>query len=246
MSICVDSPRLDLRRADCMDLMKEFEDNHFDLAIVDPPYGIGIDGRGMPHKAAEVIQKNGSKLTVARNDYRGKKWDSDRPKGEYFSELERVSAHQIIWGANHFGNMRSSPCWIVWDKVNKGTDQSDCALAWTNFSTAVRKFSFMWSGMHQGSSDNGARMEGNKKLNEKRIHPTQKPVQLYKWILTNYAEPGQRILDTHMGSGSIAIACHYFGAHLTACEIDEDYFRAACERIERETRQATLWEGAMP
>ncbi len=212
--ITTDSPWLDLRRADCMDLMKEFDDNHFDLAIVDPPYGIGINSSGR-------LGKYGGK---------GKKWDSCPPEISYFAELRRVSREQVVWGANHFIERLAinSPCWIVWHKDQpEGVSFAGAELAWTSFTSTCKHVTLR------------PREAG-------RIHPTQKPVQLYKWLLTNYAKPGQRILDTHMGSGSIAIACHYFGAHLTACEIDEDYFRAACERIERETRQATLWEGAMP
>ena len=150
----------------------------------------------------------------------------------------RTSKEQVIWGANHFSSSFSSSSsgWIFWDKDTGANGFSDGELAFTSYQKGLRKFCYTWNGM----------IQGNMKEKERRIHPTQKPVQLYKWLLTNYARPGQRILDTHMGSGSIAIACHYFGAHLTACEIDEDYFRSACERIERETRQATLWEGAMP
>ena len=124
----------------------------------------------------------------------------------------------------------SSPCWIVWDKETGASDFADCELAWTNFKTAVRKYIFRWSGMLQGDMKN----------KEFRIHPTQKPVKLYDWIFANYAEKGMKILDTHMGSGSIAIAAHYAGMHLTACELDEDYYKAACERIERETAQQTF------
>jgi len=223
--INIDSPWLDLRQADCMDLMKEFKDNHFDLAIVDPPYGIGEDGK-----------KNHSRGKLAKPTlYSPKDWDRKPPAEEYFKQLRRVSSAQIVWGANHFADKikRGSSSWIVWDKENGENDFADAELAYTSFSKAVRVFRFRWAGM----------LQGNMKEKERRIHPTQKPVQLYKWLLTNYAKPGQRILDTHMGSGSIAIACHYFGAHLTACEIDEDYFRAACQRIERETRQTTFWEG---
>jgi site-specific DNA-methyltransferase (adenine-specific) len=228
-----------LHLADCMDLMAKYPDGHFDLAVVDPPYGIGMDGRGMPTKTGGAKQKNGKTLDVARNDYSGKIWDSEPPPQEYFDELRRVSKNQIVWGANHFIERIpiNSPCWIIWDKVNQGTNQSDGELAWTSFKTACRKFEFMWSGMCQGSLSNGRVMEGNKLLNEKRIHPTQKPVQLYKWLLANYAKPGMKVLDTHLGSGSIAIAAHYAGIHLTACEIDPEYFAAATARIERETMQ---------
>jgi site-specific DNA-methyltransferase (adenine-specific) len=215
---------LDLHRMDCMDLMAEYPDNHFDLAIVDPPYAskniqggyaLGIGGQG----AAD------------QKKYSQSVWSCFAPESSYFLELFRVSKNQIIWGANHFGNMPKSSCWIVWDKRNENTGFADCELAWASFNKTVRKFEYRWNGMLQGDMKN----------KEHRIHPTQKPVKLYNWLLANYAKPGQRILDTHMGSGSIAIACHYFGAYLTATELDEDYFNAACERIERETRQQTLF-----
>lgn len=226
-----------------MDVMKTIPDGYFDLAIVDPPYGIGMGGGMDIAPVGNVIQKNGKSLEVKTVRYAKKQWDTTPPPPEYFAELRRVSRNQIVWGANHFiDRLRvASPCWIVWDKVNVGTDQSDCELAWTSLKTAVRKFDFMWSGMCQGSLANGRVMEGNKAKNEKRIHPTQKPVQLYKWLLANYAKPGQRVLDTHLGSGSIAIAAHYAGIHLTACEIDADYYEAAKARIARETSQTELF-----
>jgi len=199
---------LDLRLADCMHVMRVAPDNHWDLAIVDPPYGIGINSSGR-------LGGYGGK---------GKAWDSSTPPREYFSELMRVSKNQIIWGANHFIEKMpiNSPCWIVWDK-NQPHDVSFAAaeLAWTSFGTTCKKLT-----LHPTQSE--------------RIHPTQKPIKLYDWILANYAEPGNTILDTHMGSGSIAIACHYFGAHLTACEIDSDYYGAAVERVVRETSQMGL------
>jgi len=201
-----------------MDLMRRYPDKHFDLAIVDPPYGIRKDG----HR-----ENNRSKLAVSKN-YHKALWDQPAPSPEYFQELRRVSINQIIWGANHFISAFpvNSPCWIVWDKDNTG-NFADCELAWGSFSTAVRKFQFRWNGM----------LQGNMSEKEERIHPTQKPVALYRWLLSNYAKSGQRILDTHLGSGSHAIAAHYAGVHLTACEIDEEYFAEACARIERETRQ---------
>ena len=219
MSACaginIDSPWLDLRQADCMDLMKEFKDNHFDLAIVDPPYGIGMSGGNVGYKG--------------HNDLSRKSWDTAPPTEDYFKELMRVSSVQIAWGGNYF-NLPPSRCFIVWDKGEgfKGRTYAEGELAWCSLDANAKIFKRnpLSSGDYKG-----------------KIHPTQKPVQLYKWLLTNYAKPGQQILDTHMGSGSIAIACHYFGAHLTACEIDKEYFRAACKRIERETRQTTFWEG---
>lgn len=224
-----------------MDVMKGFADGHFDLAIVDPPYGIGEHGGKA--RSGNVLQSNGKKMFVPDGGYQKKQWDNEPPPPEYFAELRRVSRHQIVWGANHFIDriQYPTPAWIMWDKVNQGTDQADFEMAWTSFTGAARKFDFMWSGMCQGSPGNGRVMQGNKALNEKRIHPTQKPVQLYKWLLANYAKPGQRILDTHLGSGSHAIACHYFGAHLTACEVDADYYEAAKARISRETAQTELF-----
>lgn len=216
---------LDLRLGDCMDLMRDTPDGFFDLAIVDPPYGIGEDGK-----------KNHSRGKAANPTlYTPKTWDRQTPPVEYFDELRRVSAHQIIWGANHMMEkiMRGSPSWIVWDKENSG-DFADAELAYTSHDRAAKIFKFRWNGMLQGDMAN----------KETRIHPTQKPVALYKWLLTNYAQPGQRILDTHLGSGSIAIACHYFGAHLTATEIDPDYFAAAVDRVQRETQQIELFPPA--
>lgn len=213
---------LDLRLGDCIEGMKAFPDGRFDLAIVDPPYGIGEDGKS-----------NHSRRSLAKPTlYTPKNWDSKPPDASYFKELRRVSKHQIIWGANHFIDRMpwASPCWIVWDKDNTG-DFADCELAWGSFNSAVRKFKFRWNGMLQEDMSN----------KEKRIHPTQKPVSLYKWLLLNYAKTGQHILDTHLGSGSHAIAAHYAGVHLTAFEIDPDYFYAAKDRITRETAQRDLF-----
>lgn len=212
-----------LYNCDCMELMKQYPDNHFDLAIVDPPYGID---------AAKTGKVGGNNLGISK-DYGAKEWDSKAPNIDYFNELKRVSKNQVIWGANHFiSNIlnASSPCWIVWDKQNTG-NFADCELAYTSFDTAVRKFSFMWNGMLQGDMKN----------KENRIHPTQKPVKLYEWLLTNYAKQGDKILDTHLGSGSHAIACNNLGFELTACELDEDYFKASVERIKREAQQERLF-----
>jgi len=215
---------LDIRNMDCIKLMKEYPDGHFDLAIIDPPYGI-----------SECGDRNFSrgKLAVSKNYKAFHGNDSDSPEPYFFYELRRVSKNQIIFGANHFIDKIPIPssCWIVWDKDNGECDFADCELAWTSFKTAVRRYKFRWAGMLQGDMKN----------KEQRIHPTQKPVKLYEWILSNYAEKGQTILDTHLGSGSIAIACHYFGCHLTASELDEYYYELACERIARETQQQTLF-----
>ena len=211
------SPYLDLRLGDCMDLMREYPDGHFDLAIVDPPYGIGRDG------AERTTSKHGGRKAHER-----KGWDSSPPDRRYFDELRRVSKNQIIWGANYYPeHLRSSMGWIFWDKGQRICN-SDGELAYSSFGRALRV----------------VEMNRVELLKEGTIHPTQKPRKLYEWLLANYANPGDRILDTHLGSGSIAIACHYRQHHLTACEIDPDYYAAAMERIEAETRQLTLFESS--
>ena len=214
----------DLRNCNNMELMAEFEDNHFDLAIVDPPYGIGEDG---------LKNHSRDKATKATR-YTPKNWDKLAPSKEYFDELFRVSTNQIVWGANHYIERinKNSSCWIVWDKDNGLTDFADSELAWSSFKTAVRNFKFKWQGM----------LQQNMKNKEFRIHPTQKPKALYKWLLQNYAKEGDKILDTHLGSGSIAIACHEMGFDLTGCELDKDYYEAMLKRIETETAQQDLFK----
>ena len=207
---------------DNMDLMARYEDNYFDLAIVDPPYGIGMDSTHFKTKSSF------SKPT----DYGIKNWDNKIPKKEYFTELQRVSKNQIIWGGNYFiENLTNSSCWVVWDKDNGDSFHADCELAWTSFQSSVRKIKWLWHGMRQQ----------NMKNKEKRFHPTQKPVKLYEWLLMNYAKQGDKILDTHFGSGSIGIACHNLGFDLTACEIDKDYYNLAIERINKHKAQKRLF-----
>jgi site-specific DNA-methyltransferase (adenine-specific) len=208
-----------------MEYMKSLSDNAFELAIVDPPYGIGESGK---------TNKSRGGLAVAKDYKPFAGNDIDAPPPEYFIELKRVSKNQIIWGANHFIERipaASSPCWIVWDKLNGETDFADCELAWSSFRTAVRRFSFQWHGMWQGDMKN----------KENRIHPTQKPVKLYQWLLSKYAKEGDRILDTHLGSGSSAIAAHYGGFDFVGCELDADYYNAAVKRFENETAQASMF-----
>lgn len=205
------SPFLDLRCCDNIELMAQYPDNHFDLAIVDPPYGIGV-------------KTNMGRRSGVKNDNPRAKWDSKPPSAEYFIEMMRVSKNQIVWGANHFISLMpmDSSCWIVWDKkFSNEVSFASAELAWTSFDSVCKKFV----------------MSPNQ---DSRIHPTQKPVKLYEWLLANYAEKGMKILDTHMGSGSIAIACHYAECYLTACELDRDYYRKACKRIERETSQTAF------
>ena len=206
-----------------MKLMSRYEDNHFDLAIVDPPYGIGEDG-----------EKNHSRDKAAKaKKYTPKNWDNNSPNKEYFTELKRVSKNQIIFGANHFVEKipsANSSCWVVWDKDNTG-DFADCELAYCSFKSAVRRFKFRWNGMLQQDMKN----------KEIRIHPTQKPVKLYEWLLMNYAKEGDKILDTHLGSGSIAIACHNLKYDLTACELDKEYFDGAMKRLTKHKQQLTMF-----
>ena len=215
-----------LYNIDCMEYMKTLPNNAFDLAIVDPPYGIGENGDR---------NKSRGKLTVAKNYKSFAGGDIEPPNKDFFVELLRVSKNQIIWGGNHFiqniPNANSS-CWIVWDKVNGETDFADSELAWASFKTAVRNFRFQWQGMLQGDMKN----------KEQRIHPTQKPVKLYEWLLTNYANKGDKILDTHLGSGSHAVACNNLGFEIVGCELDIDYFEAACKRIKAETAQERLFD----
>ena len=215
---------IEMLNMDCMDYLATLPDKCFDLAIVDPPYGIG-----------ESCDKNKSrgKLAIAKDYKAFSGGDKEPPTQEFFNHLLRVSKNQIIWGANHFADKLpcpASPSWIVWDKENGDSDFADCELAYTSFKSAVRQFRFRWSGMLQGDMKN----------KETRIHPTQKPVKLYQWLLENYAKPGQRILDTHGGSGSSAIACHYFGADMVWIEKDEDYYKAACERFKNATAQVDM------
>lgn len=208
---------------DCMSGMKRYPDKYFSLCICDPPYGIGESGK---------TNKTRGKLAVAK-DYKSFHGDDLKsPDVEYFQELMRVSKNQIIWGANHYISKipYDSSCWIVWDKQNGESDFADCELAWTSFKTAVRKFEFRWQGMLQGDMKN----------KEYRIHPTQKPVALYRWLLANYAKPGDLILDTHVGSASSLIACHDLGFSAVGFEIDEEYYRISRERLENHMKQIRI------
>lgn len=209
---------------DCMKYMATLPDKYFDLAIVDPPYGIGESG---------ASNHTRSKLAKAKNYKPFSGNDKEPPKQEYFKELFRVSKNQIVWGANHFISRMpiDSHCWIVWDKQNGESDFADCELAWTSFESAVRKFEFRWAGM----------LQENMKNKEVRIHPTQKPVALYEWLLTNYAKEGDRILDTHLGSGSSRIAAYNLGFDFVGCEIDKVYFDKQEERFARHTAQTSLF-----
>ena len=208
-----------------MVLMARYPDKYFDLAIVDPPYGIGEDGR----KGVRTSPSRPNSY-LRKPKYALKNWDNRVPEKEYFNELLRVSKNVIIWGANHFIEnipSQNSSCWIVWDKKNEGTDFADCELAWSNMKTTVRKYT-----THKFTGTRGGK---------DCIHPTQKPVALYKWILDKYAKQGDKILDTHLGSMSIAIACHDYGFDLTGCELDKYYFDAGIKRLNNHTAQSKLF-----
>jgi len=207
--------RLDLIQGDCMEGLAEMADNTFELAIVDPPYGIGMDGAVGGDNCGQVTR------------HEQKEWDRSAPTWTYFSELARVSKNRIIWGANYYPQwLDPSMGWVFWDKDASG-NFSDGELAYTSFDVALKKFSFAWMGMRQGDMKN----------KEQRIHPTQKPVALYKWLLSNYAKEGDRILDTHLGSASIAIACWDAGFDLTGYELDPDYYAAAIARVAKHKAQ---------
>ena len=210
---------------DCMDAMRQMPDNAFDLAIVDPPYFDGPQSKTYYGKLA-------SSTNVLRLSKNSKHWEKVTP--EYFDELQRISRAYIFWGCNYYNNFKFHTGRIIWDKVNPSSSFSDCEIAATNLFDHVRIVKYMWNGMLQGRSISAGRIaQGNKKLNEKRIHPTQKPVILYKWLLKNYAKLGDKILDTHLGSASSAIAAYEMGFEFTGYEIDYAYFKGAKDRLER-------------
>ena len=200
---------------DCLEVMRGLPDKSVDLVLTDPPYGIG-----------EAKGKNKTRGRLAKaKDYGVYDWDDHIPDGEVFDEIRRVSKHAIIFGGNYFAEyLANSPCWLVWDKDNSG-DFADCELAWTNFHTAVRKFTFRWNGM----------LQGDMKEKETRYHPTQKPVKLFRQILDSYSNPGDIILDPFLGSGTTAVACVETGRHFIGIELEEKY----CEIARRRVAEAT-------
>ncbi len=201
---------------DNMELMARYEDNYFDLAIVDPPYGID---------AGKMTMGRGSRNDTGKN--KKKNWDNEKPKEPYWNELFRVSKNQIVWGANYFTDfLPPSMGWVYWDKLKGVNDFSDGELAFTSFNRALRHYN---------------KRVIDKTVDRNRVHPTQKPVALYEFLLMNYAKEGDKILDTHLGSGSIAIACHNLGFDLTACELDADYYNAAMKRINEHKQQKRLF-----
>ena len=207
------TPDIEITCEDCMDLIARYEDNHFDLAIVDPPYGIGAENHA-------GNKDNGW------TQWDKKDWDKNIPTAKYWEQLFRVSKNQIVWGGNYMTDyLPPKMGWIIWDKGQRDFSLADGEMAWTSFDKAMRIFSYARA----------------KALQEGKIHPTQKPVKLYEWIFNNYAEQGQTILDTHLGSGSIAIAAHNYGMKLVGCELDKEYYAAAHKRFEQVTAQQKMF-----
>ena len=210
--------KITITNEDNMELMKRYPDKYFDLAIVDPPYGIDLAnmnmGIGNTPKASKIKNRK----------WKAKDWDTSIPSDEYFKELFRVSKNQIIWGGNYF-NLGICNKFIIWDKeIPDGLSFSDCEYAWTSFSGANKIFRY------------------SAYLNKsEKFHPTQKPPQLYKWLIDKYAKENDKILDTHLGSGSIAIAAHDYGFELTGCELDKEYYDKAIQRIKNHISQQKLF-----
>lgn len=214
--------RITLYNADCMDIMREMPDKAFDLAIVDPPYGLNFgtfnrtnkDSYGNRHKANKYV--NGD-------------WDKGIPTDEYWEQLFRITKNQIVWGGNYFP---LPPCrgFVFWNKKNPVPNFSDGEFAWTSFNKPARCFDFRYYGNIQGNTNA-----------DPKIHPTQKPIELYKWLLVNYAKSGDKILDTHLGSGSICIACDDLGFEMTGIELDPDYYEAARKRLINHQSQQKLF-----
>ena len=217
-----------LTNEDNMKLMSRYADKHFDLGIVDPPYGLSISSK------KKLCSTN-------KKEYQIKNWDDNVPNIEYFNELRRVTKNQIIWGANYFDGVGLYGGAIIWNKLgtqigkrNPLPDLSDCEIAFCSMRNNVKMFSYTQIGNVYGN-------EYKIDWKQNRIHPTQKPVALYKWLLENYANAGDKILDTHLGSGSIAIACHDYGFDLTACELDTEYYEAALKRYNNHIQQIKLF-----
>ena len=205
--------KITITNEDNMQLMARYPDNYFELAIVDPPYGIGAENHGGK-------KENGWKQWDKKN------WDNEIPNQNYFNELKRVSKNQIVWGGNYMTEfLPPSMGWIIWDKGQRDFSLADGEMAWTSFNKAMRIWEYARA----------------KTISDNKIHPTQKPVALYKWLLDKYSKQGDKILDTHLGSGSIAIACHDYGFELTACELDSEYYEKAIQRIKNHTSQQSLF-----
>jgi len=216
---------INIYNQDCLEAMKLMQDNEFDLAIVDPPYGINFGEFNRTNK-----DSNGNRYKA--NKYKQSNWDNEIPKDEYFIELQRVSKNQIVWGGNYFPYLWQKGCkgFIFWYKGNPVPNFSDGELAWTSFNKVAKQFDYRYYGGLEGNTSSS-----------KKYHPTQKPIALYEWLLMNYAKEGDKILDTHLGSGSIAIACHNLGYDLTGYELDKEYHDNAIKRIKNHQAQTRIF-----
>lgn len=226
------NPISEVYHANCLEYMYDIPNLFFDWALCDIEYGIGASKPSK--KLGTVKQKNGTVLQIKQSDYKHTDWDLKKSPPEYFKELFRISKKQIIFGGNYYG---LSGGYLVWDKLNGATDQYDCEMAWLSFTNRMDLVYYMWSGMMQGAYigrdiHKAQRQIGNKKLNEKRIHETQKPVALYDWIINKYDVKG-RVFDSHLGSGSNRIANYINGNDFYACEIGKDKFDAQNERFQQ-------------
>jgi len=220
----IGNPKSEVHNCDCMEYMRGLPDKCFDLVIADPPYGIAADAR----QQNRAGKRHGNAAAASRDYGNAASWDLQPPTRDVFNEIFRVSRHQIIFGANHFISRMpiDASCWIVWDKNNGNNGYADCELAWTSLPSAVRKFRYTWHGMLQEDMSN----------KEIRIHPTQKPVALYGWLLKTFLPKigGGKVFDPMMGSQSSRIAAYKLGYDYCGCELDKEYFDKGCERFERE------------
>ena len=229
---------MNITNEDNMELMARYPDKYFDLAIVDPPYGIGASKQNV----SSSKMKGRKNSVIKRSNLKSKEWDNEIPNKEYFDELFRVSKNQIIWGGNYFP-LPLINSWIVWNKLQVLETRSDGEMAWTSFKKPLKIVPLLQDGFKRGQNVgyNQPVIYNEPFSGKQTIHPTQKPIALYKWLLDKYANPGDKILDTHLGSGSIAIACHDYGFDLTACELDKEYFDKAMQRINNHTAQTKLF-----
>lgn len=217
-------PKSEVFNMDCMEGMKQWPDKHFELAIVDPPYGIDFGTFNRTNKAS-----NGERIKA--NKYKNGSWDTEIPETAYFLHLKRISKEQIVWGGNYYlEHLGSSKGMICWHKHQPVPNFSDCEFAWVSFDKPARVFDYPYYGNIEGKTNA-----------EERIHPTQKPIALYKWLLKNYAKEGDKILDTHLGSGSSRIAAYDMGFSFTGYELDKDYFDASVKRFEQYKSQTKLF-----
>jgi site-specific DNA-methyltransferase (adenine-specific) len=226
--------KLDLHNCDCMELMQQYPDKYFDLAICDPPYGIEADENA--YKNGIICKANGFK------EHQNTNWDKNVPQKAYFDELQRVSKNQIIWGGNYFANILPPVAsWIVWDKMQYNFSFADGELAWNSFGNKLKIFRYA-----RGNESGFAPKSLDTDKSFSNIHPTQKPVKLYEWLLANYAKAGDKILDTHLGSASIAIACDNMGFELVGSELNTKHYKNSIERIKSHLKQGVLFGKTLP